>query len=136
MSYPSEDRKGRAISLFMTIYNLGGAFGGTVAFFSNLNNTSNGATSTTYILALIITGFGCLISLFILSPKDIIRQDGTLVTMESSLNTQLNSSNQNLWNGVVREVKQIWKVLLNPTFLYLFPMVRPSFLYFLEASRP
>ncbi|GAV58064.1 UNC-93 domain-containing protein [Cephalotus follicularis] len=75
-SYPPPNRKGSFISLFWSIFNMGGVIGGLIPFILNYHRAEHAASvnDTTYI------GFmsaGTLLSLGILPPGRVIRDDGT-----------------------------------------------------------
>ncbi|GAV65823.1 UNC-93 domain-containing protein, partial [Cephalotus follicularis] len=78
-SYPPPNRKGSFISLFWSIFNMGGVIGGLIPFILNYHRAEDAASvnDATYI------GFmsaGTLLSLGILPPGRVIRDDGTRCT--------------------------------------------------------
>ncbi|GAV87104.1 UNC-93 domain-containing protein, partial [Cephalotus follicularis] len=78
-SYPPPNRKGSFISLFWSIFNMGGVIGGLIPFILNYPRAEDAASvnDATYI------GFmsaGTLLSLGILPPGRVIRDDGTRCT--------------------------------------------------------
>ncbi|KAE8697216.1 UNC93-like protein 1 [Hibiscus syriacus] len=80
-SYPTAGRKGIYISLFWTIFNLGGVMGGLIPFFLNYHREdSETVNDGTYIAFMCIMSTGALISLAILSPARVVRDDGTRCT--------------------------------------------------------
>ncbi|GMP70778.1 hypothetical protein CsSME_00029483 [Camellia sinensis var. sinensis] len=83
-AYPPADRKGTYISLFWTIFNMGGVIGGLIPFILNYHR---GATTpaasvndATYIGFMIFMSVGTLLSLAILHPSRVIRDDSSLCT--------------------------------------------------------
>ncbi|XP_039122981.1 UNC93-like protein 1 [Dioscorea cayenensis subsp. rotundata] len=76
-SYPPPHRKGTFISIFWSIFNLGGVIGGLIPFILNYHRTS--ATSVndgTYIAFMAFMALGTVLSLVILPPNQVIRDDG------------------------------------------------------------
>ncbi|KAK8565624.1 hypothetical protein V6N13_020708 [Hibiscus sabdariffa] len=80
-SYPTAGRKGTYISLFWTIFNLGGVMGGLIPFILNYHREdSETVNDKTYIAFMCIMSAGALISIAILSPDRVVRDDGTRCT--------------------------------------------------------
>ncbi|XP_007051357.2 PREDICTED: UNC93-like protein 1 [Theobroma cacao] len=80
-SYPTPDRKGTYISLFWTIFNLGGVMGGLIPFILNYHReNSESVNDKTYITFMCFMSAGALISSAILSPDRVVRDDGTRCT--------------------------------------------------------
>ncbi|CAL5034099.1 unnamed protein product [Urochloa decumbens] len=81
-SYPPPDRRGTYISLFWCLYNLGGVFGGLFPFSFNYHRGSNAASVNdgTYIAFMAFMLLGVALTLLILPPNKIIRDDGSKVT--------------------------------------------------------
>ncbi|XWS76774.1 hypothetical protein CRYUN_Cryun01aG0206600 [Craigia yunnanensis] len=80
-SYPTPARKGTYISLFWTIFNLGGVIGGLIPFILNYHReNSETVNDKTYITFMCFMSAGALISFAILSPDRVIRDDGTRCT--------------------------------------------------------
>lgn len=77
-SYPPTQRKGVYISLFWSIFNMGGVIGGLIPFVLNYNRTTATSVSDgTYIAFMCFMGFGAVLSLLILPPTKVVRDDGT-----------------------------------------------------------
>ncbi|OJA20075.1 hypothetical protein AZE42_02475 [Rhizopogon vesiculosus] len=79
MAYPIEAQKGMFISIFFTIFNLGGVVGSAVAFGSNFKSTSNSVSKGTYVCFLVLTLVGAFLPLFMANPDKVARTDGTRV---------------------------------------------------------
>ncbi|KAK4489814.1 hypothetical protein RD792_000458 [Penstemon davidsonii] len=80
-SYPPHDRKGTYIALFWSIFNMGGVIGGLIPFALNYNRTSAVSVNDgTYIGFMIFMSIGALLSLLILHPSRVIRNDGSRCT--------------------------------------------------------
>ncbi|MBA0769455.1 hypothetical protein Gotri_018186 [Gossypium trilobum] len=81
-SYPTATRKGTYISLFWIIFNLGGVIGGLIPFILNYHRKEKAETvnDMTYIVFMCFMSAGTLISLTILSPDRVVKDDGTHCT--------------------------------------------------------
>ncbi|OMO82347.1 Ion channel regulatory protein, UNC-93 [Corchorus olitorius] len=80
-SYPTRGRKGSYIALFWTIFNLGGVIGGLIPFILNYHReTSETVNDQTYITFMCFMTAGAIISLAILNPDRVVRDDGTRCT--------------------------------------------------------
>ncbi|KAL8538259.1 hypothetical protein ACS0TY_000293 [Phlomoides rotata] len=80
-SYPPHDRKGTYISLFWSIFNLGGVIGGLIPFILNFNrSTAVSVNDGTYIGFMVFMFIGTILSLSILHPSRVIRDDGSRCT--------------------------------------------------------
>ncbi|KAL7213968.1 hypothetical protein ACSBR1_026403 [Camellia fascicularis] len=83
-AYPPADRKGTYISLFWTIFNMGGVIGGLIPCILNYHRGATTAAASvndaTYIGFMIFMSVGTLLSLAILHPSRIIRNDSSLCT--------------------------------------------------------
>jgi MFS family permease len=79
LAYPTEGQKGKYISIFWAIFNLGGVVGASVSLGQNFHSTANSVGNGTYIGFLILTLIGVTIPLLMVDPKNIIRTDGTKV---------------------------------------------------------
>jgi len=77
-SYPSTHRKGTYISLFWSIFNMGGVVGGLIPFILNYHRGEAASVNDgTYIGFMAFMAAGGLISLAILPPSKVVRNDGT-----------------------------------------------------------
>ncbi|KAI3457913.1 hypothetical protein Pfo_014575 [Paulownia fortunei] len=80
-SYPPHDRKGTYISLFWSIFNLGGVIGGLIPFILNFNRTQAVSVNDgTYIGFMVFMSIGTVLSLSILHPSRVVRDDGSRCT--------------------------------------------------------
>ncbi|KAI1431524.1 MFS general substrate transporter [Xylaria sp. CBS 124048] len=79
MSYPLEQFKGRYISSFWIIFNLGGVIGAIIVLAQNIHNSSGTVTDGTYIAFVILMLVGAVIALFLVNADDVIREDGSKV---------------------------------------------------------
>ncbi|KAF9351170.1 hypothetical protein BGX26_010758 [Mortierella sp. AD094] len=84
MSYPTENNKGRYISVFWAIFNFGAVLGSCLSFGMNYdeNMDPDDISSTTYIVYMTIMGVVTLLSVFLVRPSSIIRDDGEPVVIE------------------------------------------------------
>ncbi|KAF8639403.1 hypothetical protein AX17_001528 [Amanita inopinata Kibby_2008] len=81
MAYPTEAQKGRYISIFWSIFNLGGVVGAAVALGQNVHSKANQVNNGTYIGFLVLTTIGVIIPMLMADPEKMIRTDGTKVTI-------------------------------------------------------
>ncbi|KAF3924658.1 hypothetical protein AA313_de0204453 [Arthrobotrys entomopaga] len=110
MSYPAEKVKGRYISIFWIIFNLGAVIGSLVPLIDNIENKSGKVGDGTYIGFLVLMAGGAVLALFLLDSNKIIREDGSKVI----------SVQHPSWKS---EILGLWEVLLSePWILLLFPM--------------
>jgi MFS family permease len=113
MSYPTEDRKGRFISVFWVIFNSGGVIGGLIPFIANFHSTSNAVNDGTYIAFIAVMATASLIPLIMVSPSSMVRDDGTQVVIEKS-------------PSIKEEVMGILKASTDKRMLCLLPMFLSS----------
>jgi hypothetical protein len=110
MSYPTEDQKGRYISLFWTIWSMGAVIGSIIPTAQNWSNTSAGRVNDgTYIALFILMLSGSFLAMCLVHPSKIVRDDGTrvYVVKHASLTTEL--------KNVVKSVKvEPWIILFFP----------------------
>ncbi|CAH9099315.1 unnamed protein product [Cuscuta epithymum] len=108
-SYPPHDRKGTYISLFWSIFNMGGVIGGLIPFILNYNRTDAVSVNDgTYIGFMIFMSIGAFLSLAILHPSRVVRSDGTKCTNIK-------------YSSVGVELREISKLFLNWRMLLLVP---------------
>lgn len=82
MSYPTEKLKGRFISWFWVIFNLGGAIGSAIAIGLNYHGDFGGTVSDgTYIGLLILTFLGACLAWTLVDAKHVIRRDGSKIIL-------------------------------------------------------
>lgn len=80
-SYPPPNRKGTYISIFWSIFNMGGVIGGLIPFILNYHRSEAASVNdATYIGFMIFMSIGTLLSLGILPASKVVRDDGTKCT--------------------------------------------------------
>ncbi|KAI9756114.1 MAG: hypothetical protein M4579_004001 [Chaenotheca gracillima] len=79
MSYPPEHAKGRYISWFWIIFNLGAVIGSLIPLGQNIHSTTNGVNDGTYVAFMVLMFLGAILAWFLVDSKDILRKDGTKV---------------------------------------------------------
>ncbi|KXT08618.1 hypothetical protein AC579_5971 [Pseudocercospora musae] len=111
MSYPNEASKGRYISWFWAIFNLGGVIGSLVPLAQNIHNTSSDRVSDgTYIGFLCLTFAGALLAWTLVDAKHIVRMDGSRIILMKNPT----------WKT---ELLGLWETIFtDPYILCLFPM--------------
>lgn len=108
-SYPTSRRKGTYISIFWSIFNLGGVIGGLIPFVLNYDRTEAVSVNDgTYIGFMCFMALGALFSLAILPPSRVIRDDGTVCTHIK-------------YSSVSIELVEIVKLFLNWKMLFIVP---------------
>ncbi|KAK5997351.1 hypothetical protein PT974_02707 [Cladobotryum mycophilum] len=118
MSYPTEEKKGRYISWFWIIFNLGAVIGSLVPLAQNIHSTSGSVNDGTYAAFIVLMFIGSLISLFMLNADKIIREDGTKVILMKNPS----------WSS---EFMGLWETLYTmPWILLLFPMFFASNIFY------
>lgn len=81
MSYPPEDKKGRYISWFWMIFNLGGVLGALIPLGQNLHSNAGAVNDGTYVAFMVLMAAGFILSGFLCNPKLIQRHDGSHVIL-------------------------------------------------------
>ncbi|KAL1301869.1 hypothetical protein AAFC00_006051 [Neodothiora populina] len=82
MSYPGEANKGRYISLFWMIFNLGSVIGSLIPLGQNIHVTEKSTVSDgTYIGFLVLTFLGACLAWTLVDAKQVLRPDGTKVVL-------------------------------------------------------
>lgn len=105
-SYPPPARKGTYISLFWSIFNMGGVIGGLIPFILNYHRTKAGSVNDgTYIAFMSFMTIGALLSLAILPPSKVVRDDGTRCT-------NIKYSNVSTEYVEISKLFMNWKMLL------------------------
>ncbi|PAN36875.1 hypothetical protein PAHAL_7G007500 [Panicum hallii] len=81
-SYPPPNRRGTYISLFWCLFNLGGVLGGLLPFSFNYNSGGKPASVNdgTYIAFMAFMLLGAALTVLVLPPVRIVRDDGTKAT--------------------------------------------------------
>ncbi|EPS71170.1 hypothetical protein M569_03587 [Genlisea aurea] len=105
-SYPPHDRKGTYISLFWSIFNMGGVIGGLIPFALNFHRTEAASVNdATYIGFMVFMSVGAVISLSILHPSRVIRDDGSKCT-------NMKYSSVSVESAEILKLFLDWKMLL------------------------
>lgn len=81
MAYPLESQKGRYISVFWVIFNLGAVIGALVPLGQNMHTTAGGVNDGTYYAFIVLMLFGFVLACFICNPNYVVRKDGSRVIM-------------------------------------------------------
>jgi len=110
MSYPPEKSKGKYISWFWMIFNLGGVIGALVPLGQNLHSTSSSVNDGTYIAFMVLMASGFVLAGFLCNPKLVERDDGSRVILMK--NPSWKSELLGLWQTLISD----WYIVL------LFPM--------------
>ncbi|KAJ2003496.1 hypothetical protein GGI04_002403 [Coemansia thaxteri] len=109
VSYPSDREKGRFISIFWVIFNLGGLIGGVLPFAINYYQ-SGSLTSSVYVLFVILECTGAVTALFLVPPVCVVRDDGSHATIVQSP------------RSARREALEVLRLFGNRWMLLLLPM--------------
>ncbi|XP_057439120.1 UNC93-like protein 1 [Lotus japonicus] len=109
-SYPPVNRKGTYISIFWSIFNMGGVIGGLIPFILNYHRGDSAATVNdgTYIGFMVFMSLGAVLSLTILPASKVVRDDGTRCT-------------NMLYSNVATECVEILKLFYNNKMLLMLP---------------
>ncbi|KAM1596065.1 hypothetical protein ACFX10_002274 [Malus domestica] len=117
-SYPPPNRKGTYISIFWSIYNMGGVIGGLIPFVLNYHRSKAASVNdATYIGFMIFMSIGTLLSLAILPPSKIVRDDGTKCTDIQ-------------YSNVTTEAIEIAKLFTNWKMLLIIPSAWSSIFFY------
>ncbi|KAL2826168.1 major facilitator superfamily domain-containing protein [Aspergillus pseudoustus] len=81
ISYPAEEEKGRTISLFWMIFNIGAVIGGLIPLLQNLHSSKNSVNDGTYIGFIAMTTLGLILGAFLCNPLFVKRKDGSRIIM-------------------------------------------------------
>ncbi|CAK4031337.1 UNC93 [Lecanosticta acicola] len=111
MSYPPEAAKGRYISAFWAIFNLGGVIGSLVPLAQNIHGSSTGGVNVgTYIGFLVLTFAGACLAWILVDARQVVRTDGSRIILMKNPT----------WKS---ELMGLWETLFtDPYILCLFPM--------------
>jgi len=115
MSYPPEESKGRYISWFWMIFNLGAVIGSLIPLGQNIHNTAAGSVNDgTYVGFLILTLIGAALAWTLVDARDVIRADGSKVIVMKHPS----------WKS---EIVGLWEALETDKYIILlFPMFLAS----------
>ncbi|KAI9889039.1 MAG: hypothetical protein M1814_006042 [Vezdaea aestivalis] len=110
MSYPPETSKGRYISWFWMIFNLGAVIGSLIPLAQNIDSTMNKVNDGTYIGFIVLMVLGALLALCLVDSKLVQRDDGSHVILMK----------HPTWHS---EILGLWEILRSdPYIVMLFPM--------------
>ncbi|XP_065861467.1 UNC93-like protein 1 [Euphorbia lathyris] len=108
-AYPPAQRKGMYISIFWSIFNMGGVIGGLIPFILNYDRSEAASVNdATYIGFMCFMGAGVGLSFAILPASKVVRDDGSPCTKIT-------------YSKVSTEAIEIWKLFLNWKMLLMFP---------------
>ncbi|KAF2115808.1 major facilitator superfamily domain-containing protein [Lophiotrema nucula] len=115
MSYPPEASKGRYISWFWMIFNLGAVIGSLIPLGQNIHKESGGVVSDgTYVGFLILTIIGAVLSWTLVDANAVIRHDGSKVIVMKHPS----------WKSEILGLFETFKT--DPYIIALFPMFLAS----------
>ena len=116
MSYPLEKTKGRFISYFWMIFNMGAVIGSLVELGINApqkgsdKNNKESVSDGTYIGFLVLTFLGACLAWTLVDAKHVMRRDGSKIILMKNPT----------WKT---EILGLWETLWNdPYVIFLFPM--------------
>ncbi|KAJ4414924.1 hypothetical protein N0V82_007636 [Gnomoniopsis sp. IMI 355080] len=111
MSYPPEKYKGRYISWFWIIFNLGAVVGALIPLGQNVNNVSGPVTDGTYAAFIVLMFIGAFLALLLCDADRVQREDGSHVILMK--NPSWKSEIMGLWETLYHEP---WIIALFPMF--------------------
>lgn len=118
MSYPPEKYKGRYISWFWMIFNLGAVVGALIPLGENVNNHTGPVTDGTYAAFIVLMFVGAMLALFLCNADHVLREDGSRVILMKNPSWQ-------------SEIMGLWETLYqDPWILLLFPMFFASNVFY------
>ncbi|CAK7265417.1 hypothetical protein SEPCBS57363_001573 [Sporothrix epigloea] len=112
MAYPPENKKGRYISWFWVIFNLGGVIGALIPLGQNIHTTTAGVvTDGTYAGFIVLMALGAVLALCLCNATSVVRDDGSKVILmkNPSVKSELIGLKDTLFQDP-------WIVLLFPMF--------------------
>ncbi|KAF2672964.1 MFS general substrate transporter [Microthyrium microscopicum] len=111
MSYPPEKSKGRYISFFWMVFNLGAVIGALIPLGQNIHVRTNSTVSDgTYIGFLILTLIGAAMAWLLVDAHSVIRSDGSRVILMKNPT----------WKTEITGLFQTFRT--DPYILFMFPM--------------
>jgi MFS family permease len=81
MSYPGEANKGKYISWFWMIFNMGGVIGTLIPLGQNINNSTGVVTDGTYIGFIVLMALGAALAWSLVDAGKVVRPDGSRVIL-------------------------------------------------------
>jgi len=111
MSYPTEDKKGRYISWFWMIFNLGAVIGSLIPLGQNIEKKEGPVTDGTYAGFIVLMFIGLILSVFLCDANKVVRADGSRVILmkNPSWYTEIKGLGETI-------TKNPWIILLFPMF--------------------
>ncbi|KAI9503630.1 major facilitator superfamily domain-containing protein [Coemansia spiralis] len=116
MSYPLESEKGKFITIFWVIFNLGGVLGGVVLLATNYNHEGP-LSDTAYAVFLAIEVCGALCALALAPPSRVQRSNGSAVEIKKA-------------DNILTDALAILRLFSDPWMLALIPMMLSSNFYY------
>ncbi|OAD78679.1 hypothetical protein PHYBLDRAFT_18519 [Phycomyces blakesleeanus NRRL 1555(-)] len=113
MSYPAEEDKGKAFSMFWMIFNLGATLGAAIPLGNDWSNAKGTVNNSTYIAFMVVMAFGASMAIALLPASKVIRKDGTAVSSHKFSN----------WR---REAIEVFKLFKDWRMLILIPLFAGS----------
>ncbi|KAI0884912.1 MFS general substrate transporter [Annulohypoxylon maeteangense] len=118
MAYPPEESKGRYISWFWIIFNLGAVIGSLIPLGQNVNNTGGTVTDGTYVGFIVLMVVGAAVTFLLVNADKVIRDDGSKVIVMKNPTWQ-------------SEFIGLWQCIsLSPWVVALFPMFFSSNIFY------
>ncbi|ETS77246.1 hypothetical protein PFICI_11120 [Pestalotiopsis fici W106-1] len=112
VGYPEEAKRGKYISIWMGIRQLGPLVGGSISLALNVNTKSTGKVSyNTYLGLIAISSLGAPFALLLSQPQKVVRSDGTKI--EYVRQTSIGVEARAIW----RQLKSAYLLLLIPVFI-------------------
>ncbi|ORX65472.1 MFS general substrate transporter [Basidiobolus meristosporus CBS 931.73] len=102
MAYPMENQKGRYFGIFWAIFNIGAFVGGLLTLCGVTSNVASVSFA-------VLTGISSLISLLLVNPATVVRNDGSRVTTKTQFQ-------------VHHELRQLPKTFMHKKLLLLCPL--------------
>lgn len=111
MSYPTEEKKGRYISWFWMIFNLGAVIGSLIPLGLNIEKKTGPVTDGTYVGFIVLMLLGAILALCLCDAAKVQRPDGSKVILMK------NPSWATEFKGLIETItREPWIVLLFPMF--------------------
>ncbi|KAI0181766.1 MFS general substrate transporter [Hypoxylon sp. FL1284] len=118
MSYPPEHSKGKYISWFWIIFNLGAVIGSLIPLGQNINNQGGTVTDGTYIGFIVLMLVGAVLAVVLVNADKVIRDDGSKIVLMKNPTWQ-------------SEFIGLWECIsLSPWVVALFPMFFASNIFY------
>ncbi|KAK6219355.1 hypothetical protein LQW54_002343 [Pestalotiopsis sp. IQ-011] len=112
VGYPEEAKRGKYVSIWLGIRQLGPLVGGSISLALNVTTKSTGKVSyNTYLGLIAISSLGAPFALLLSQPQKVVRSDGTKIqyTRQKSIGAEARA----IW----RQLKSAYLLLLIPVFL-------------------